>query len=151
VVIGGPLGALEALRPRLLDAGATRVIRLQVSAAFHTRWMEPAARRLGRALESAVFADAALAVYGNVDARPESGAEALRRRLGRQLTSRVRWTECIRAMAGDGVDEFVEIGPRRTLAPLVREITPDASVQHRYSPDGPVAAAGAVAPPGGRA
>lgn len=148
VVIAGHAAAVERAIARALAAGVRRAVRLEVSAPFHCSLMLPAAQRLSVVLESIEFGRPAFAVYGNVDAQPiRDGAEA-KQALVRQVVSPVRWHELVQAMVGDGIETFVEIGPGRVLAGLVRRIHRTARVFSVEDPVGVeevVEALGAVA------
>jgi [acyl-carrier-protein] S-malonyltransferase len=84
--------------------------------------MQPAQDRLTRALAAAGLSDPRLPIIGNVQAAPLETAEAIRLDLEAQLTSRVRWTESIQAMAAAGVTTFVELGAGNVLCGLIRRI-----------------------------
>jgi [acyl-carrier-protein] S-malonyltransferase len=120
LVISGEVGAVADAMERAKSAGAKRVIALEVSGAFHSPLMEGAARGLEDALASVHIASARVPVYANASATPVTEPEEIRGSLGRQLLSPVRWEETIRAMLASGFGRFVEIGPGRVLAGLVR-------------------------------
>jgi [acyl-carrier-protein] S-malonyltransferase len=120
LVISGEIAAVAEAMERAKGAGAKRVIPLEVSGAFHSPLMEGAARGLADALASIEIARAQVPVYANASATPVTEPEAIRASLGRQLLSPVRWEETIRAMLASGIGRFVEIGPGRVLAGLVR-------------------------------
>ncbi len=128
IVIAGHAAAVKRACEAALAAGASRAIPLQVSAPFHCALMEPAARRLSAVLDSVTFCDPSIPVYTNVDAAVVTTAAASRDALGRQVVSSVRWEEEILKMAQDGIDTFVEFGPGRVLAGLVRRIRKDLRV-----------------------
>ncbi len=128
VVIAGHREAVERACVLARERGAKRAIPLAVSAPFHCRLMEPAARSLAPDLESVAFRDLDVPLFTNVDARPiTTGAEA-REALIRQVASPVRWEETLEAMAARGVRRFVEVGPGKVLSSLVRKIVRDATV-----------------------
>jgi len=128
IVIAGHAAAVKRACEAALAAGAQRAIPLQVSAPFHCALMEPAARRLSVVLASVTFCDPSIPVYTNVDAAPVDSAAASRDALVRQVVSSVRWEEEILRMAQDGIDTFVEFGPGKVLAGLVRRIRKDLRV-----------------------
>ncbi|HXF50921.1 MAG TPA: ACP S-malonyltransferase [Dehalococcoidia bacterium] len=128
IVIGGPPDVVERAIARAKEAGAQRAVPLPVSGAFHTSLMRPAAEGMARALEACAFRDPAIPVISNVTAKPLTKAEELRDELVTQLTSPVRWVDCVRVMAEGGARVFYEIGPGRVLAGLVRRIAPEATV-----------------------
>ena len=134
-VIAGHREAVERAMELARDEGARRVVELPVSAPFHCPLMEPAREAMAEHLEAADFADPAVPVVTNVDARPvTSGAEA-REALIRQIDHPVRWTGSVRHMAGEmGVTTFVEVGPGRVLAGLVRRIASDAETASLEEP-----------------
>ncbi|MGI8610040.1 MAG: ACP S-malonyltransferase [Candidatus Dormibacteria bacterium] len=126
VVISGERTALEALTEPLKQAGARRVMPLAVGGAFHSPLMSAAADRLGAAIDAAPLRDGgpqAFNIDGAVRTLPLEIAAALRD----QLTSPVRWVDCVRTLAGLGADRFVELGPGQTLAGLGRRIRPEAA------------------------
>jgi [acyl-carrier-protein] S-malonyltransferase len=128
IVIAGHAAAVRRACDASVAAGAARAVPLQVSAPFHCALMEPAARRLSSVLASVTFCDPAIPVYTNVDAAPVDSADASREALVRQVASSVRWDEEILRMAEDGITTFVEFGPGRVLAGLVRRIRKDLRV-----------------------
>jgi len=123
VVISGNEDALEIASQQLLEQGARRVIRLDVSIASHSPLMEPAQKRFNLAIENIQIRDPQIAqVVGNVSADILQDAPSIRSDLSSQLTSRVRWTESIQYLAGRGVKTFIEIGSGTVLTGLLRRI-----------------------------
>jgi [acyl-carrier-protein] S-malonyltransferase len=123
VVISGHEDALDIAASQLLEQGARRVIRLDVSIAAHSPLMDPAQKRFNLALENIHIGDPTLSsVVGNVSADLLKDAPAIRADLSSQLTSRVRWTESIRYLADRGFRTFIEIGPGSVLTGLLRRI-----------------------------
>ena len=128
IVIAGHAGAVARACEAALASGAKRAIPLQVSAPFHCALMQPAAQRLGVVLSGLTFCDPSIPVYTNADAAPVRTADAARDALVRQVASPVRWDEEVSKMADDGLTTFVEFGPGRVLAGLVRRIRKGARV-----------------------
>jgi [acyl-carrier-protein] S-malonyltransferase len=136
IVIAGHRGAVERAL-RLADAaGAKRTVVLPVSAPFHCPLMEPAAEKLRPVLQRIPFSDPQFPIYVNADARPVTRAAEARDALLRQVASPVRWQELVDAMAARDIDTFVEVGPGRVLAGLVRGIRRDAQVLSAADPAG---------------
>ncbi len=121
-VIAGHRPAVERAARRARDAGAKRAITLPVSAPFHSSLMRPAEQRLAVELDAVDFADLAVPLVTNVDARFVSTGPEARDALKRQPSRPVRWTETVRRLLDAGVDTFVEIGPGTTLTRLVRSM-----------------------------
>lgn len=128
IVIAGHAGAVARACEGALAAGAKRAVPLNVSAPFHCALMEGAASRLTPVLERVAFGDPAFPVYSNVDATPVRTGDAARDALLRQVASCVRWEEEVERMLADGIDTFVEFGPGKVLAGLIRRIRKDAKV-----------------------
>jgi [acyl-carrier-protein] S-malonyltransferase len=121
-VIAGTAAAVARACAACTARGAKRAIPLAVSAPFHCALMAPARERLRPLLLEARFSDSSVPVVTNVDARPETLGSALRDALTRQVDAPVRWVESVRALAAEGVDRGLEIGPGIVLAGLVRRI-----------------------------
>ena len=126
IVISGTVAGVDAACEKMKAAGAKRALKLKVGGAFHSPLMEPARAELAEAIESTHFDQPICPVYQNVDARPQTAPDAIRRNLVAQLTSPVRWTQTVRNMVADGATRFVELGPGNVLQGLVKKI--DASV-----------------------
>jgi [acyl-carrier-protein] S-malonyltransferase len=122
LVISGDVPAVERAMELARAAGARRVVRLNVSGAFHSPLMEVAQPGLRAQLDAAVFADPAFPVVSNVTAQPVREAGTARRLLLEQLTAPVRWTASMRTMLDAGVTRFVEVGPGSVLSGLLRRI-----------------------------
>jgi len=124
-------GASEALQRAMAEArarGAQRVIPLKVSAAFHSPLMQEAAAGLSQAVARAEFSPARIPVVANASAVPIRAPEEIRSELVAQVCSPVRWTAGVLTMGKQGARHFLEIGPGKVLAGLVRRILPEAEV-----------------------
>lgn len=118
VVISGDVEGVREGMERAREAGAKKVIELNVSGAFHSPLMAPAADGLRAHLEAVEFNDPAFPVVANATAQPvATGAEA-RDLLVRQLTAPVRWSESVQTMLSMGTDRFIEVGPGKVLTGL---------------------------------
>lgn len=122
VVIAGDPSAVADAGTAAKDAGAKRVMPLDVSGAFHTPFMAPAAERLSAAIGDATFSDAAIPVVANVDGAVHTDAGEWPELLERQLTSPVRWIACVESLVTAGADTFVEVGPGQVLTGTVKRI-----------------------------
>ncbi|MDM7913860.1 MAG: ACP S-malonyltransferase [Candidatus Eisenbacteria bacterium] len=129
IVISGEVEAVGEAMRLCKEAGAKRVVPLEVSGAFHSPLMEGAARGLEEALAQVSIAPARVPVYANASAAPVVEPEDIRKSLARQLLSPVRWEETIRAMRAAGCERFLEIGPGRVLGGLARSIDRSVSAQ----------------------
>ncbi|HEY0832242.1 MAG TPA: ACP S-malonyltransferase [Candidatus Dormibacteraeota bacterium] len=123
-VIAGTMTGLEVATQRLQVAGAKRVIPLNVSAAFHTPLMAPAAERLRAALDKVEWRTPRVPVMANLTGRPHQGGDRISHVMEMQLRSPVRWAACIASLLEGGCDTFVEVGPKRALTGMMRELAP---------------------------
>jgi [acyl-carrier-protein] S-malonyltransferase len=123
-VVAGTTAGLEAATKRLQEAGAKRVIPLNVSAAFHTPLMAPAAERLRAALERIEWRTPRLTVMANLTGRPHQGGDRIPHVMEMQLRSPVRWAACVQGLVDEGCDTFIEVGPKRALTGMMKELVP---------------------------
>jgi [acyl-carrier-protein] S-malonyltransferase len=125
IVISGEVAGVERAMTLSKEAGAKRTIRLNVSGAFHSPLMAVAAPGLAGALDTSPPAAPRFPVYANVTAEPVTDGERARQVLLDQLTSPVRWTDEVEAIARRYPDAlFVEMGPGSVLTGLVKKIVP---------------------------
>ena len=129
ITIGGTLAAVEAASAAASEAGATRVVPLTVSGAFHTPLMAGAAEGLRGALEGVSFADPRIPVISNVTATPMTDPGRFAAELVGQVTMPVLWADSVAAMQAAGVTTLIEFGPGRVLGGLARRI--DRSLETR--------------------
>lgn len=122
VVISGNKDAVKAACKLLKEVGAKRALPLPVGGAFHSPLMEPARVELAEAIESAEFKTPICPIYQNVDALPHTNPEEIKANLLQQLTAPVRWTQEVKNMMADGVEEFREFGPGGVLTGLIGKI-----------------------------
>jgi [acyl-carrier-protein] S-malonyltransferase len=143
LVISGEIEAVKKAGELAQQAGAKRVLPLNVSGAFHSPLMELPAAEMAKALAQAEFKLGRFRVYANVTAEPALDAERWPKMLEDQLRSPVRWTETIQNLIRDGVDTFIECGPGEVLSGLVRRVSKEVrtmSVGDRASLEKTVAA-----------
>jgi [acyl-carrier-protein] S-malonyltransferase len=127
VVISGHKEAVDRAIDVAKTKGVRRAMLLPVSAPFHCALMAPAADAMAAALEAAPPAPPLVPVVTNVSAAKATDPREIVDLLVRQVTSTVRWRECVQTMLGLGVDSFVELGAGKVLSGLVRRIAPDAA------------------------
>ena len=126
IVIGGEHTALTRAMDLALLRGAKRLIRLQVSGAFHTSLMKPAAPGMAEALSQVSFNDSQIPIIGNCSALPLISAAPIKAELLDQLCGCVQWRRSVSYMLDSGVNKFYEIGPGRTLTGLVKKASESA-------------------------
>lgn len=122
LVISGEIAAVQAASEKLKELGAKRVVPLNVSGPFHSPLLKPAGEKLFAALQDVEIHTPALPYAANVTAEYVTGADGIRDLLARQISSSVRWQQCVERMIADGVEVFVEIGPGKTISSFVKKI-----------------------------
>jgi [acyl-carrier-protein] S-malonyltransferase len=120
IVIAGHRGAVERAVKVAAERGGKKSMLLPVSAPFHCALMKPAADRLAAALEGVTVKAPRIPVVRNVDAGLTSTAEEVKPFLVQQVASPVRWTDCLARLAREGGDVWMEVGPGRVLAGLLK-------------------------------
>ena len=128
IVISGLKEAVEEASEKLKEAGARRVIPLNVSGPFHSYLLEEAGRKLGSFLDQIEICRPQIPYVANVTAQYVTEAAEVKPLLIRQVSSSVRWQQSVEAMIADGVDRFVEIGPGKTLSGFVKKINRQVTV-----------------------
>ncbi len=126
-VIAGEASAVARAGSELKAAGAKRVLPLPVSAPFHCALMEPVKARLEAVLREVAWKEPRFPVVTNVEAKANRNRERVVPLLVEQVTSPVRWIECVEELVRLGATRFVEVGPGKVLSGLVRRI--DKSVE----------------------
>jgi [acyl-carrier-protein] S-malonyltransferase len=127
IVISGAEDNLNQAVEMAKDRGAHRAIPLQVSGAFHTPLMQPAVDGLARVIAKLSFKDPTTPIIGNTTAKPLTTARAVKEELLDQLCNCVQWQRSVEYMISKGVSTFIEIGPGKVLAGLIKRI--DRSVK----------------------
>ena len=122
IVITGDKEAVENAAPALKEAGAKRVIPLNVSGPFHSIYLKEAGEKLYQALSEVTLGELKIPYVTNVDASIMTDTTRTKELLKEQVYSSVLWEQSVRAMIADGVDVFVEIGPGKTLSGFMRKI-----------------------------
>jgi [acyl-carrier-protein] S-malonyltransferase len=134
-VVSGDKDAVERATVLAKEAGAKRALMLPVSAPFHCALMAPAADKMADALQSVTMQAPKAPVVSNVIAEAVSDPDRIRELLVRQVTGQVRWKTSVEWMAGNGVDEFWEIGAGKALTGMIRRIAKDAATRNIGTPD----------------
>jgi len=134
IVVSGEEDGVVKLMELAEEAGASRVVKLQVAAAFHSELMKPVQEQMAEAVRDVAWSNPRVPVASNSRGAIVDDAESLQAALVEQIASPVRWVECVQALIGAGATTFLESGPGRVLGGLVRQIHPDADV---FSADSP--------------
>lgn len=124
IVISGSAEGVKLAGEKAKEAGAKRVLPLNVSGPFHSSLMQPAAEKLQAVLAGVTVQEATVPVVANVTARPVSEATIIVDQLVQQVSAPVLWEDSVQWMVEAGVTTFVEIGPGKVLAGLIKKIAP---------------------------
>ena len=130
IVITGEEAAVKAAGEALKAAGARRVIPLNVSGPFHCELLKTAGDKLRQELENVEIQPFTVPYVTNVTAQNVTGPDQVKELLVEQVSSSVRWQQCVEQMISDGVDTFVEIGPGRTLTGFLKKINRNVKALH---------------------
>jgi [acyl-carrier-protein] S-malonyltransferase len=125
IVISGDLAAVQTAGDALLEAGAKRVVPLNVSGAWHSELMVPAVERFAAAVDAAQFRVPEFDVVSNVDAQAYRDTDRIKRNLVKSITDEVRWHDCALKLLTYDPDLVVEFGATPVLAPMFKRL-PDA-------------------------
>lgn len=127
IVIGGEVDAVDQAVTLLQEAGAKRLIPLNVSGPFHTALLEPASVQLAEALEEVTVSEMTIPLVGNTEATVMASSD-VKALLARQVKEPVRFYESIELMLEQGVTNFIEIGPGKVLSGFVKKIAKIAQI-----------------------
>lgn len=130
IVISGRKEAVDEAAARLKEAGAKRVLPLNVSGPFHSQMLTGAGEKLGQILETVEIHNPEIPYVANVTADYVTDGALVKGLLERQVSSSVRWEQSIRRMLEDGVDTFIEIGPGKTLTGFMKKIDRNAKAMN---------------------
>ena len=128
IVITGEADAVERASEALKAAGTKRVIPLKVSGPFHSKMLTGAGEKLGEVLQNVELHEVEIPYTTNVTAQFVRDKDQIKDLLVAQVSSSVRWQQCVETMIEDGVDTFVEIGPGKTLSGFMRKINRNVKV-----------------------
>ncbi len=135
VVISGDADKVDMACEKIKGEGAKRVIPLDVSGAFHSSLMLPAAEKFKIELEKIDFLPPKFPIISNVTARPIVEVDEIKEDLFKQITSSVQWVDSVNFMVENGVHNFIEIGPGNVLKGLLRKINPELNVYNVRIPE----------------
>ena len=128
IVISGKAEAVQTAGEACKEAGAKRVVPLKVSGPFHSKLLTDAGKQLREALDKVEIRENFVPYIANVTADYVTEQSQVKPLLECQIYSPVRWQQTIERMLADGVDEFVELGPGKTLSGFIKKINRNVKV-----------------------
>ncbi len=130
IVITGQEQAVKQAAEKLKKSGVKRCIPLKVSGPFHSEMLADAGKKLAAELEKVEIEALKTPYVSNVTADYVRDTETVKELLEKQISAPVRWQQSVELMTADGVDTFIEIGPKKTLSGFLKKIAPDAESHH---------------------
>jgi len=121
IVVSGEVSGVERLMELAQEAGADKVVRLQVGAAFHSELMKPAQAKMAEAMQEVAWSDPRVPMASNASGGLVTTGDEVREALVAQIASPVRWVECARSLAAAGCEAYLELGPGRVLGGLTKQ------------------------------
>ena len=128
IVISGQKKSVETACELLKKNGAKRALILPVGGAFHSPLMNSAKNKLTKEIEKINFNTPICPIYQNYSNNPETDPAKIKFNIIEQITSPVRWTQCIEKMIENGTNKFIEVGPGKVLQGLVKKINPSVEI-----------------------
>ena len=122
IVVSGEVAGVERVMELAQEAGAEKVVRLQVGAAFHSELMKPTQAKMAEAMEDVAWNEPQVPMAANATGGLVTTAEDIHQALIAQIASPVRWVECAQALDQAGCSAYLELGPGRVLSGLVKQI-----------------------------
>ena len=130
IVITGEKQAVDAAAAALKEAGAKRCTPLNVSGPFHSAMLLPAGEKLAAELEQVEIHEIAVPYITNVTADYVTDPSQVKELLKKQISSSVRWQQSVERMIADGVEAFIEIGPKKSLCGFMKRIDKTVPAYH---------------------
>ena len=130
IVITGEQQAVDAAAAALKEAGAKRCTPLNVSGPFHSAMLLPAGEKLAAELEHVEIHEIAVPYITNVTADYVTDTSQVKELLKKQISSSVRWQQSVERMIADGVEAFIEIGPKKSLCGFMKRIDKTVPAYH---------------------
>lgn len=135
IVLSGSIPACERAA-KVAESKGLKAIALKVAGAFHSPFMQSAADQFAKVLDTIEFKPAKQPVMSNVTAQPHGDSESIKKLLIQQIVAPVKWYQCIETLRLKGVDNWIEIGPGRTLTGMMKKIDRKAPVANYATAEG---------------
>jgi [acyl-carrier-protein] S-malonyltransferase len=121
IVVSGEVAGVERLMELANEAGAEKVVPLQVGAAFHSGLMKPTQAKMAEAMREVAWSDPTVPMASNASGGLVTTGNEVREALVAQIASPVRWVDCAHTLSDAGADRYLELGPGRVLGGLTRQ------------------------------
>jgi [acyl-carrier-protein] S-malonyltransferase len=128
IVVAGEVAAVNEAVNIAAEKGAKRAMLLNVSAPFHCSLLKPAGEKLLKELENVGIKAMNIPVVTNVTGEIIESHDEIKDLLVRQVSTSVRWEDCVRTLINNGVDTFIEIGPGKVLSGFIKKINKEMRI-----------------------
>ena len=129
IIVSGPISELNKSIELFKKNNIKKIIKLNVSGAFHSPLMEEANLSLKKVINSVNFSDTTVPIYQNVSSIKTFKGKEIKNNLSNQLTGSVLWYQTILNMEKNGINHMIEVGPKKVLSKLIQKITPNIKVE----------------------
>ena len=129
IIVSGPISELDKSIKLFKNNNIKKIIKLNVSGAFHSPLMEEANLSLKKVINSVNFSDTTVPIYQNVSSIKTFKGKEIKNNLSNQLTGSVLWYQTILNMEKNGINHMIEVGPKKVLSKLIKKITPNIKVE----------------------
>ncbi len=123
IVISGNINEIKKSEEIFINNGIKKFVILNVSAAFHSKYMLEAQNELSNDIENLMFKDSKIKIISNYDANVYSDNKTIKKNLQNQMANRVNWTQSIKKLEEIGESTIIEIGPNKILSGLIKRIS----------------------------
>jgi len=123
VVISGLIKDIDFAQSIFISNGVKRYIKLNVSAAFHSKYMKKAQEKLISEIDKIPFNFSSIPIISNYDANINNDIDKVIVSLKYQMANKVKWTESILKLEHTDIKNIIEIGPSKVLSGLVSRIS----------------------------
>ena len=123
IVISGNIDEIKKSEKIFLNNGIKKFVILNVSAAFHSKYMLEAQKELSNDIENLIFKDNKIKIISNYDANIHSDSKTIKKNLQNQMANKVNWTQSIKKLEDIGEISIIEIGPNKVLSGLIKRIS----------------------------
>ena len=129
IVISGAKKELNKSKDIFINNGIKKFVPLNVSAAFHSKFMLKAQEKLNLDIDILNFSENKIRIISNYDANVYSDNAFIKKNLQFQMANKVRWSESIKKLEEIEEKNIIEIGPGKVLSGLINRISKNFNIK----------------------
>ena len=129
VVISGMKSEIIKSKDVFLKNNVKRFVDLNVSAAFHSKFMIDAQKKLSTSIEKLIFKENDINIISNYDANLHNNTSSIKNNLQNQMANTVKWTDSVKKLEEIGENKIIEIGPNKVLSSLINRISKNFDIK----------------------